>query len=217
MISPLIQKVIDLFSKFPTVGPRTASRFVYYLIKMPQDKFNELINEMTNLKKMIKICAFCFNPYDLIELSENEALCPICRDKTRNRGLLCLVEKESDLISIEKTKKYKGIYFILGGAVSGLREEELEKIRVKELEERIKTPKTFGLSDADFKEIIIATNPTTEGDTTALYIERRLKSVQMPNNKEMPKITRLAKGLPTGGELEYADEETLSSAFEGRK
>ena len=197
MYPPVIQKLIDLFSKFPTVGPRTAARFIFYLIKLPQEKFDELLDSITNLRKSIKVCSSCFNPFE----DSEETLCSICRDNSRNKTLLCVVEKEIDLITIEKTKKYKGVYFILGGTI-GLKKDNAKKLRIKDLEERIK--------NADFKEIIIATNPTTEGEATALYIERELK----PLGK---KITRLGRGLPVGGELEYADEETLGSAFEGRK
>ena len=117
--------------------------------------------------------------------------------------MLCIIEKETDLLVIEKTKKYKGLYFILGGTVSTFKKADVEKLRTKELEERVK-------NHPEIKEIIIATNPTTEGEATALYLERLLKSF----NK---KITRLGRGLPVGGELEYADEETLSSALESRR
>ncbi len=195
MYPPVIQKLIDLFSKFPTVGPRTAARFIFYLIKLPQEKFDELLDSITNLRKAIKICSFCFNPFE----DSDETLCPICRNNSRDKILLCIVEKETDLISIEKTKKYKGLYFILGGTIN-LKKDS--KIRIEELKERIK--------NSDFQEIIIATNPTTEGEATALYIERELKPLGV-------KITRLGRGLPVGGELEYADEDTLGSAFEGRK
>ena len=210
MFSPIIQKLIDLFSKFPTIGPRTAGRFVFYLIKLPQKEFDEFIEAMRNLKKTIKICSFCFNPF---EATDEEKLCSICCNNSRDKTLLCLVEKESDLISIEKTKKYKGIYFILGGTVSSLKEKDIKKLRIGELERRIKNPENFGIQNADFSEIIIATNPTTEGEATSLYIERKIKPALSPGIK----ITRLGRGLPVGGELEYADEETLSSAFEGRK
>jgi len=206
MNPPVIQKLINLFSKFPTIGPRTASRFVFYLLKLHSKEFNELLNSITNLKKAIKICSFCFNPFESLENS-TETLCPICRDKSRDRTLLCVVEKEIDLISIEKTKKYQGLYFILGGTIN-LKTDD-NTLRVKELKERIE--------NSNFEEIIIALNPTTEGETTALYTERILKSLQIPKGKRLPKITRLGRGLPSGGELEYADEETLESAFEGRK
>ena len=198
-----IQKLIDLFSKFPTVGPRTAARFVFYLIKLSQNNSDELLNSIINLRKSIKICSFCFNPFDASQDSAQgeETLCSICKDNSRDKTLLCVIEKETDLISIEKTKKYKGLYFILGGTIS-LKKADSKKTRIEELKERIK--------NNGFKEIIIATNPTTEGEATALYIKRELKPFNI-------KITRLGRGLPVGGELEYADEETLTSAFEGRK
>jgi len=214
MYPPVIQKLIDLFSKFPTVGPRTAARFVFYLIKLPKKEFDELIAAVTNLKKTIKICSFCFNPFETT--SEEEKLCPICKNTSRDKSLLCIIEKETDLTPIEKTKEYNGLYFILGGTVSNLKKENIKKVRIEKLKERIKNPENF-IQGANFKEIIIATNPTTEGETTALYIERKLKSLQLPEGKQPPKITRLGRGLPVGGELEYADEETLRSAFEGRK
>jgi len=205
---PSIQKLIDIFSRFPTVGPRTAARFVFYLMRLPEEEIKEILNSISNLKKTIKICSFCFNPFQAIDTEET--LCPICQNKTRNRNLLCVLEKETDLITIEKTKKYQGLYFILGGTVSKLKKDEIKKIRAEELVERIKNPERFGISGADFQEIIIAFNPTTEGEATALYLERVLK----PLNK---KITRLGRGLPMGAELEYADEETLSSALESRR
>ena len=192
-----IQKLIELFSKFPTVGPRTAARFVFYLIKLDQEKFDELLSSVTDLRKAIKICSSCFNPF---EASDEAELCPICTDNSRDKTLLCIVEKEIDLISIEKTKKYKGLYFILGGTID-LKKNDKD-IRIEELKQRIE--------NSNFQEVIIATNPTTEGETTALFIERKLGPFNI-------KITRLGRGLPIGGELEYADEETLSSAFEGRK
>lgn len=193
-----IQKLIELFSKFPTVGPRTASRFVFYLIKLNQEKFDELLNSITDLRKAIKICSFCFNPF---EASDDANLCSICKDSSRDRTLLCIIEKEIDLISIEKTKKYKGLYFILGGTIN-LKKSDKNIMRIEELKQRIEND--------DFQEIIIATNPTIEGEATALFIKKELKPLNI-------KITRLGRGLPVGGEVEYADEETLTSAFEGRK
>jgi recombination protein RecR len=197
MYPKTIQKLIEIFSKFPTVGQRTATRFVFYLIKRDRKEIEELSRAILDLKEKIKFCKNCFKPFE----GEGE-ICEICRDKTRDKSLLCIVEKETDLEAIEKTKKYKGIYFILGGPVSAIKKEELRKLRMNELEERVK--------DKGIKEIIIATNPTTEGEAIALYLERKLKN-------SGKKITRLGRGLPTGGELEYADEETLSSALESRK
>ena len=216
MFSPTIQKLIDLFSKFPTVGPRTAARFVFYLLKSSKEEIEELINSISDLKKTVKICSFCFNTFE----GESE-LCPVCSNSRRDKSLLCIISNETDLVAIEKTKKYNGLYFILGGTVSRLKKADIEKLRTKELEERVKNhpPSTAKRGEAgdeaksqrpEIKEIILATNSTTEGQATALYLERLLK----PLNK---KITRLGRGLPVGAELEYADEETLSSALEGRK
>ena len=196
MYSKSIQKLISLFSKFPTVGPKTAARFVFYLLKLPETDLKELSEEINKLKKEVKICKFCYSPFE-----EGGLLCPICNDSKRDRSALCIVEKESDLASIEKTKKYKGLYFVLGGTISPLKKKEV-KIRSAEALDRAKSPEA--------KEIIIALNPTTEGEATILYLERLFA----PLNK---KITRLGKGLPVGGELEYADEETLSSALESRR
>jgi len=199
-----IQKLIDQFSKFPTVGPKTAARFVFYLLRMPKEEINELIESISNLSKEIKLCSFCFKPFE-----GKGNLCEICYDTGRDRTKLCVVEKEVDLDTIEKTKKYKGLYFILGGTVSLLKKDS-KNIRIPELIERIKDPAAFHLFDASFEEIIIATNPTLEGEATALRLERELNSL----NKQ---VTKLGRGLPTGGELEYADEDTLGQALERRK
>lgn len=192
-----IKKLIELFSKFPTVGPRTAARFVFYLLKLSKEEVNDLTSSISKFKENIKSCKSCFLPFE-----DETELCPICSNQTRDKSLLCVIEKESDLVSIEKIKKYKGLYFILGGTVSTLKKKDIKNLRTKELLERIK--------NSQIKEIIIALNPTTEGEATILYLERLLK----PLNK---KITRLGRGLPVGAELEYADEETLNSALEGRK
>lgn len=201
MYSKSIQKLIDLFAKFPTVGPRTASRFVFYLLQKPQEEIQELIQSIQELKNNVKICPSCFNPFE----SENE-LCNICANKTRDKSLLCVVANETDLNSIEKTKKYQGVYFILGGTISALKKSDIEKLRTKELLEKVK-------NDPEIKEIILALNPTTEGESTILYLERLFEK-NLPAGR---RVSRLGRGLPLGAELEYADEETLSAAFEGRK
>ncbi len=203
-----IEKLINLFRDFPTVGPRTASRFVFYLMKLPKEKIDELTNAIGELKNKIKFCNFCFNPYENSGDPMSADLCPVCSDSRRERNLLCVVEKETDLISIENTKKFKGLYFILGGNVATMKKSDIGNLRIKELQERIKDPKN------NFSEIIIATNPTPEGKATSVLVERALKEIPETSKS---KITHLAKGLPVGGELEYADEETLESAFEGRR
>jgi len=200
MYSPTIQKLINLFSKFPTVGPRTAARFVFYLMGLKKEEVEQILNSISELKKNIEICIFCFKPF---ESKSEGGFCEICSNPARDKSLLCIVANETDLESIEKIKKYQGRYFILGGTVSALRKSDIEKLRIKDLEERIK-------NHPEIQEIILAINPTSEGETTTLYLERLLK----PYGK---KISRLGRGLPVGAELEYADEETLRSAFEGRK
>ena len=205
MFSPKIQKLIEFFSKFPTVGPRTAARFVFYLIKTPKEKVEELTKSIQELKEKIKICPFCFNSFEVD--SEQEEICPVCSDQKRDKSTVCIVEKEIDLEAIEKIRKYKGLYLVLGGTVSGLSNKEVKKgieERVDKLIKRIKEP------DSKIKEIILALNPTMEGENTTLWLQRKLKEL----NK---KITQLGQGLPKGGELEYADEETLSSALESRR
>jgi recombination protein RecR len=131
-----IQKLIEIFSKFPTVGQRTATRFVFYLIKRDKKEIEDLARAILNLKERVKFCKDCFKPFE-----EEGEICEICSDKTRDKSLLCIVEKETDLEAIEKTKKYKGVYFVLGGPVSGIKKEELKKLRIKELEERVKDKK----------------------------------------------------------------------------
>jgi len=216
-----IEKLIDIFKKFPTVGSRTAGRFVYYLIKLPKEQIDELSNALQDLKNKIKLCQLCFNPFE----SDGD-LCPICQNPARNKNLLCIVEKEADLLSIENipnssrtldgvgTKKYNGLYFILGGTLAMMRKEDIDNLRIEELKQRIKT--------GNFSEIIIALNPTPEGKATSMLIERTINQLQETFSAQGGpasgwKITHLAKGIPVGGELEYADEETLESAFEGRK
>ena len=196
-----IQKLIEKFSKFPTVGPKTAARFVFYLLQLSKEQTEDLIKSISDLKQNTKECEICFNFFEL--QNDDQKFCSICSNPNRDKSLICIVANEIDLMSIENTNRYKGLYFILGGTVSNLKRESIEKLKIKELEKRI-------TNDPQISEIIIATNPNSEGDSTALYIERILK----PLNK---KITRLGRGIPTGGELEYADEETLISALEGRK
>jgi recombination protein RecR len=204
MTSQTIQKLIDLFSKFPTIGPKTAARFVYYLIGQKKEETDEIIKTIADLKKNIKTCAYCFKPFE-----SPGHLCEICSNPGRDKSMLCVVEKETDLNSIEKTKKYHGRYFILGGTISRLRKTEIEKLRIKDLILRVK-------KGQDTKEIILAINPTAEGEATTLYLERLLKPFVNAQGNPI-RITRLGRGLPQGGELEYADDETLTSALEGRK
>ena len=197
-----IQNLIDIFLRFPTVGKKTATRFAFHLLNVSDQEIDRLTNELQNLKSSVHNCKFCYR-----SLESDRDLCSICNDKSR-KPILAIVERETDLISLEKTNKYKGYYFILGGNVSPLRKKDLKKVRGKELKTRVQSPESFGVKE--LKEVVIATNPTTEGEATGLFIERVLEDIDI-------KVTKLAKGLPVGGELEYADEDTLGSALEGRK
>ena len=201
MYSKTIQKLIDLFSKFPTVGPRTAARFVFYLIKTPKQEIENLIESIQELKEKIKLCSLCFRSFE----GEKE-LCPICSAPKRDKDIICIVEKEVDLESIEKTRKFKGTYLILGGTFLSVEKEknkkDIEK-RIEKLIDRIK-------KQPELDEIILAINPTPAGNNTCLWIQRKLKPLNI-------KTTHLGCGLPVGGELEYADGETISSALESRK
>jgi len=215
-----IKKLADLFAEFPTIGQRTANRFVFYLLKLPKEKIEELTQAIQELKSKTKFCLFCFKHYEPthsgtnIIKEANTNLCPICVNPLRNTQLLCVVEKETDLTSIENTKKYNGLYFVLNGLLN-LKNNNIDTLRIKELKERVENSQKFGLQKINFKEIIIATNPTPEGRATSVLIERALK--ELPLQFPAIAITHLAKGLPVGGELEYADQETLESAFDGRK
>jgi len=191
-----INKLISLFSRFPTVGPRTATRFAFYCLKTDSKEIDELISALKEVKESINLCEMCFR-----SIEKEKKLCNICLSGQRDKETLCIVEKEADLVSIENTGEYNGLYFVLGGTVSPLRKEDFKKVRAKELKERIKK---------GVKEAILATNQTTEGEATALFITRLLKELDI-------KTTRLGRGLSTGSELEYADEETLSSALKGRR
>lgn len=206
MMAPSIQKLIIRFSKFPGVGKRTAARFSLYLVKLSRGEFEDFIKSLLETREKIKFCSFCFNPF---ETSSQSSLCKICRDASRDKSVLAIVEKEADLEALEKIKKYKGLYFILGESADRMREEDLEKMRFRELKKRIENHKEFGLK-TPFKEIIIAVSPTVAGRAVRLYLEKILK-------KSNAKITRLAVGVPIGGELEYTDEETLLLAMEGRR
>jgi len=201
-----IDKLKNIFRDFPTVGQRTAGRFVYYLMKLPKEKIDELQNAITELKNKIKLCESCFNPYEIDRGRASNQFCAICSDQRRNKNLLCIVEKEADLLSLESTKKYNGLYFILGGTLAMMRKEDISQLRIEQLKNRVK--------GNNFTEIIVALNPTPEGRATSFLVEQTIKEA-IPSSTV--KITHLAKGIPVGGELEYADEETLENALEGRK
>lgn len=194
MFPKSFQRLIDYFSSLPSIGPKLAERLVLHLWKYDQEKLDDFSEKLKDLKKKISFCRQCFN------LSEN-GLCAICQDKKRDSSTICVVEDPLDVISIEKTRQMQGLYHVLGRTISAPADKN-NQIKIKELLARLKKEK--------IAEVIIATNPTTEGEATALYIARLIKPLGI-------KTTRLARGLPTGGDIEYADVATLKGAIEGRR
>ncbi len=189
------KKLIEHFASLPSVGPKMAERLVLYLFKQPGEKLSDFAESLGSLKSDLKHCEKCFN------ISEDE-LCYICQDKDRDQSKICVVEDPLDVIALEKTRKYDGLYHVLGGVLDTVKMSASGEIKFSELEKRIEKE--------NISEVILATNPTTEGDATALYITRMLKDKDV-------KITRLARGLATGGDIEHADEITLSSAIMNRQ
>lgn len=191
-----LKNLIDQFAKLPGIGPKTAERLVFYLLKQPKEELARFGLAVEHLKDKITICHTCQN------FSELDP-CPICRDKKRNAKIICVVAKPQDLLVLEKTNEYQGVYHVLGGLVDPLEGVTPDKIKVRELVERLKKD---GIT-----EVILALNSDLAGETTMLYLTKLLK--QFINIK----ITRLAQGLPIGSDLEYIDEITLTSALKGRK
>jgi len=205
------KKLIDNFASLPSVGPKMAERLVLFLFKQDKEKLKDF-SENLKLLKSLKNCKKCFN------ISEGD-LCEICKDKHRNQKIICVVEEPLDIIPLERTGKYKGLYHVLGGTLD-MPESQNQDLKIPQLLSRIKKERV--------KEVLIATNPTTEGDITTLYLKRKLQSLKVhpvksahggPAAQEFNrvKITRLARGLATGGDIEYADETTLSEALTNRK
>lgn len=201
-----IQGFIKIFSQIPGIGPRQAMRVAFWLLHQPQVKKAEFSNVLIDLSTKIKICVDCFLPF---EQKNNENLCEICHNSQRDNSIICVVEKETDLISIEKTNKYKGIYHILGNLLSTIDENKKQEINSISLVERIKKNLK---NKKPIKEIILALSPTSEGNLITYYLEKTIKDLKLNI-----KITKLARGLPHGGEVEFADSETLINALEGRK
>ena len=199
-MNPKFKQIVNLFRKLPGVGPRQAARFVLALMDKPESELAELGNAIRNLKKEISFCSVCFN------LSDNHH-CSVCSDNRRDKTKIMVLEKVTDLDSIEKTGLYKGLYHVLGGAINPVDGILPENLRLRELEKRIeKSARENGQI-----ELIIATNPSTAGETTSLFIRDLFQ-----NNPNVT-ITRLARGLASGSHLEYADEITLKNALEFRK
>ena len=194
-----VRKLIESFERLPGVGPKTAQRLTFYLLHVPQKQLDEFGENLSKLKKETILCSLCFN------ISESDP-CPICSDRRRDKSVICVVEQPLDILALEKTGNYQGLYHVLHGAIDPLNNIGPDEIKIGELLARLHR------AGGEVKEIILATNPNMEGEATAMYIKNKLK---MKNLKL--KITRLGQGLPTGSDLEYADEVTLSKALEGRK
>ena len=201
-----VQKLIEAFERLPGIGPKTAARLTFYLLHVPQEELDKFSQAVENLKKETVICATCLN------VSETDP-CPVCQDLQRDGSIICVVEEPLDLLTLEKTGKYKGLYHVLHGAIDPLNNIGPDELYIKQLIERVKT--SFAKA-SEVKEIILATNPTMEGEATAMYIKREISNLKSQISN-LPKITRLGQGLPTGGDLEYADEVTLTRALEGRR
>ena len=195
MYEGIIQDLIDELGRLPGVGPKSAQRIAFHIIQSDRVDVTRLAEVLKTVKERVKFCAICGN------ISEEE-LCKICRDPRRDKTSICVVEESKDVLAIEKTREFKGSYHVLGGAISPIDGVGPENLRIKELMTR--------LAETTIGEVIIATDPNLEGEATATYLTRLIKPLGI-------KVSRLASGLPVGGDLEYADEVTLGRAFEGRR
>jgi recombination protein RecR len=191
----VVQDLIDELGRLPGVGPKSAQRIAFHLLQAEEPDVRRLADVLIEVKARVKFCSICFN------VSEDDQ-CRICRDPRRDQTILCVVEEYKDVVAIERTREFKGRYHVLGGAISPIDGIGPEQLRVRELMMR--------LSDGTVTELILATDPNLEGEATATYLTRMLKDLDL-------KVTRLASGLPVGGDLEYADEVTLGRALAGRR
>jgi recombination protein RecR len=190
-----VQSLIDELGRLPGIGPKSAQRIAFHLLKIPADDVARLAHAITDAKARVRFCERCFNVAD-------DVLCPICNDDTRDSSVLCVVEESRDIVAVERTGEFRGRYHVLLGAMSPLEGIGPEQLKIRELVARI--------DPEGVQEIILCTNPNTEGEVTAMYLARLLKPIGLT-------VTRIASGLPVGGDLEYADELTLGRALEGRR
>ena len=193
--SPSIEKLIESFEKLPSIGHKTAIRLAFHMLDMTNEEIEEFTKSITDAKQKLKFCSTCFN------ISDTDP-CPICQDSKRDQSTICVVEDVRDIMAMERTHEYKGVYHVLHGTISPMNGIGPDEIKIKELLNRIK--------DNDIKEVIIATNPRVEGEATSIYISKLVKAFNI-------KVTRIAHGIPVGGDLEYTDEITLMKAMEGRR
>ncbi len=190
-----VTRLVEAFAQLPGIGPKTASRLTFYLLRRPAEQAEALANALRDLKQRITFCSVCFN------ITE-ESPCAICRDEGRDRSIVCVVEEPLDVLAIDRTGEYRGLYHVLHGAISPVEGIGPDELRVQELQARLQAEPV--------QEVLLATNPNLEGEATAMYLARLLQPLGV-------RITRLARGLPVGGDLEYADAVTLSRALEGRR
>ena len=194
MFSPAVENLVAQLTRLPGVGTRTAHRLAFHLLRVPKDEAHALAEAIGDVKERVRFCAECGN------LTEEER-CEICRDERRDRTLVCVVEQPADLVSLERTHEYRGLYHVLGGSLSPIDGVEPEHLRIDELMGRVERN--------GIQEVVLATNPNMTGEATAAYLADRLRG--------RVRVTRLASGLPVGGDLEYADEVTLGRALSGRR
>ena len=195
MYSPSIEKLIQSFEKLPSIGNKTAARLAVYILNASEEETNDFISSIVNAKKNLKYCSKCYN------ISDTDP-CPICSNPKRDQSEICVVEDVRDIVAMEKTHEFRGVYHVLHGSISPMNGVGPDDIKIKELLAR--------LMDGQVKEVILATNPRVEGEATAMYLSKLIKPLGI-------KVTRIAHGIPVGGDLEYTDEITLTKALEGRR
>ena len=195
MYSPSIEKLIQSFEKLPSIGNKTAARLAFYILNASEEETNEFVSSIINAKKNLKYCSKCYN------ISDTDP-CPICGNPKRDQSQICVVEDVRDIIAMERTHEFRGVYHVLHGSISPMNGIGPDDIKIKELLAR--------LMDGQVKEVILATNPRVEGEATAMYLSKLIKPLGI-------KATRIAHGIPVGGDLEYTDEITLTKALEGRR
>ena len=193
--TPALQKLIDELGKLPGVGPKSAQRIAFHLIKIPEQDALSLADAIQQAKQKVRFCETCFNMSD-------EAICEICSDTQRDSSLVCVVEEPRDIVALERTREYKGLYHVLQGAINPIDGIGPEQLKIRELLERLKGNTVV--------EVILCTNPNIEGEATAMYLAKLIEPLGI-------QVSRIASGLPVGGDLEYADELTLGRALEGRR
>ena len=195
LLPPPVQRLIDEFARLPGIGPKSASRLTFYLLRMDERQTLDLASALQEMKERTRFCSVCFN------ITEDDP-CVLCTDEGRSDRILCVVEEPLDVVALERSRAFNGRYHVLHGAISPVEGIGPEDLRIEELVQRV--------DKGEFEELILATNPTLEGESTALYLQRRLM-------RDGLRLTRLARGLPVGGDLEYTDEITLGRALEGRQ